>query len=47
MDRKVTVNNREEGSQWFSRPYLAGKAVLKATRNCGLTYDWLGEILDI
>jgi len=47
VDRKVTVNNSEEESQWFSRPYLTGKAVLKATRNRGLTYNRLGEILDI
>lgn len=30
----------------FLRPYQVGKAALEATRNWGLIYDWLEEMLD-
>ena len=40
------MNNSKEEFQRFLEPYRPGKAVLEATRNWGLIYDWLEEILD-
>jgi len=45
-ERRGTVNNSKEEFRQFLQPYRAGKAVLEATRNWGLIYDWLEEILD-
>ena len=45
-ERKGMVNNTKEEFQKFLKPYLPGKAALEATRNWGLIYDWLEEILD-
>lgn len=44
--RRGKVNNRREEFRQFLKPYQQGKAVLEATRNWGLIYDWLEEILD-
>ena len=41
-----SVSNTKEEFQEFLEPYCPGKAVLEATRNWGLIYDWLEEILD-
>ena len=46
VERKGTILNRREEFQQFLEPYYPGKAVLEATRNWGLIYDWLEEILD-
>jgi len=40
------VNNRREEFRRFLEGCHPGKAVLEATRNWGLIYDWLEEILD-
>lgn len=40
------VNNTREEFQRFLKPFQPGKAALEATRNWGLIYDWLEEILD-
>lgn len=41
-----TVNNTREEIQQFLEPYRPGMAVVEATRNWGLIYDWLDEVLD-
>ena len=41
-----TVNNTKEEVQRFLEPYRPGMAVVEATRNWGLIYDWLDEVLD-
>ena len=46
MVHKGMVDNTREQFQRFLEPYQSGKAVLEATRNWGLIYDWLEEILD-
>lgn len=46
VERRGTVNNSREELWQFLEPYQQGKAVLEATRNWGLIYDWLEEILD-
>ena len=46
VERRGTVNNNREDLHNFLEPYRSGKAVLEATRNWGLIYDWLEEILD-
>jgi transposase len=46
VERRGTVNNSREEFLEFLQPYHSGKAVLEATRNWGLIYDWLEEILD-
>jgi transposase len=43
---KGMVNNTKEELQEFLKPYQPGKAALEATRNWGLIYDWLDEMLD-
>jgi len=45
-EQKGMVNNTREELQEFLKPYQPGRAVLEATRNWGLIYDWLEEILD-
>jgi len=44
-EQKGIVNNTREEFGRFLEPYRPGKAVLEATRNWGLIYDWLEEIL--
>jgi transposase len=46
VERRGKVDNTKEEFWQLLRPYQAGKAVLEATRNWGLVYDWLEEILD-
>jgi len=46
LERRGTVNNSREEFRRFLEPYQPGKAVLEATRNWGLIYDWLEDILD-
>ena len=46
VERRSTVNNSREEFVQFLQPYHSGKAVLEATRNWGLIYDWLEEMLD-
>lgn len=46
VERRGTVNNRREEFKQFLEGCRPGKAVLEATRNWGLVYDWLEEILD-
>jgi transposase len=46
VERRVKVNNTKEEFWQLLKPYHSGKAVLEATRNWGLVYDWLEEILD-
>jgi transposase len=41
-----TVNNNKQEVQRFLKPYRPGMAVVEATRNWGLIYDWLDEVLD-
>lgn len=40
------MNNTKEEIQHFLEPYHSGMAVVEATRNWGLIYDWLDEVLD-
>jgi len=46
VERRGKVNNTREEFWQLLKPYHSGKAVLEATRNWGLIYDWLEEILD-
>ncbi len=46
VKRRGKVNNTKEEFQQLLEPYHSGKAVLEATRNWGLIYDWLDDILD-
>ena len=46
VERRGTVNNIKEEVQRFLEPYRPGIAVVEATRNWGLIYDWLDEVLD-
>jgi transposase len=46
VEHKGTVNNTRDELRRFLAPYRPGKAVLEATRNWGLMYDWLEELLD-
>ena len=45
VEQRGTVNNTKEEFRQALKPYQIGKAVLEATRNWGLIYDWLEEIL--
>jgi len=45
VQRRGTVNNSREEFLEFLETYHSGRAVLEATRNWGLVYDWLEEIL--
>jgi hypothetical protein len=46
VERRGKVNNTREEFWQLLKPYHSGKVVLEATRNWGLIYDWLEEILD-
>lgn len=46
VEGRGTVNNTKQEVQQFLKPFLPGTAVIEATRNWGLIYDWLEEILD-
>jgi transposase len=46
VEGRGTVNNTKEEVQQFLKPYRPGMAVVEATRNWGLIYDWLDEVLD-
>ena len=46
VERRGKVNNTREEFHQLLKPFHPGKAVLEATRNWGLIYDWLEEILD-
>ena len=46
VERRGAILNSKEQVQQFLEPYRPGKAALEATRNWGLIYDWLEEILD-
>ena len=46
VERRGTVNNIKEEVQQFLEPYRPGMVVVEATRNWGLIYDWLDEVLD-
>jgi len=46
VERRGKVDNTKEEFRQLLKPYQEGKAVLEATRNWGLVYDWLEEILD-
>ncbi len=46
VERRSLVNNNRDEFQKFLEPYRKSEAVLEATRNWGLVYDWLGEFLD-
>ena len=46
VEGRGTVNNTKEEVQRFLEPYRPGIAVVEATRNWGLIYDWLDEVLD-
>ena len=35
------VSNEKDELQHFIEPYRPGKAVVEATRNWGVIYDWL------
>jgi transposase len=43
---KGTVNNLQEEVEEFLYPYRCGKAVIEATRNWGVMYNWLEELLE-
>jgi len=45
-EQKGMVDNTRQEFQKFLELYQPGKAVLEATRNWELVYDWLEEILD-
>jgi len=45
-EQRGDIANTREEYEHFLKPYRPGKAVLEATRNWGLIYDWLVEILD-
>ena len=46
VERRGVVNNSKEEFQQSLQPYQPGKVVVEATRNWGLIYNWLEEILD-
>jgi len=46
VEKRGVVSNTKEELQHFLEPYRPGMAVLEATRNWGLLYDWLEEVLD-
>jgi transposase len=45
-EQRGTVANSREYIQHFLEPYRPAKAVVEATRNWGLIYDWLEGVLD-
>jgi transposase len=46
VKQRGSVDNIKEELEEFLRPYRAGRVALEATRNWGLIYDWLEEMLD-
>jgi transposase len=46
VEQRGMVSNKREEVQKFVEPYRTGKAVLESSRNWGVIYDWLEEILD-
>jgi transposase len=46
VEGRGVVNNTKDEIQQFVEPYRHGMAVVEATRNWGLIYDWLDEVLD-
>ena len=46
VEGRGSVSNIREEIRQFLQPYRSGTAVIEATRNRGLIYDWLEEILD-
>lgn len=46
VEQRGMVTNKREEVQKFVEPYRLGKAVLESTRNWGVIYDWLEEVLD-
>ena len=46
VEGRGTVNNTKAEVQHFLELYCPGMAVVAATRNWGLIYDWLDEVLD-
>ena len=44
--RKGVTPKTRVGFQEFLAPYQRGKAVMEATRNWGVPYDWLEEMLE-
>ncbi len=46
VKERGSVSNIRKEIQQFLQPYSSGIAVIEATRNWGLIYDWLEEILD-
>ena len=46
VEVRDSVSNTKEEIRQFLQPYRSGTAVMEATRNWGLIYDWLEEILD-
>lgn len=46
VKERGTVSNTKEELHRFLGPFCPGVAVVEATRNWGLIYDWLEEVLD-
>jgi transposase len=46
VEERGSVSNTKEEIRQFLQPYRSGTAVIEATRNWGLIYDWMEEILD-
>lgn len=46
VERRGKVSNTKEEFRNFLEGYCPGKAVVEATRNWGIIYDWLEEIVD-
>jgi transposase len=46
LELRGKVENTKDEFLQLLKPYREGKAVLEATRNWGVVYDWLEEILD-
>jgi transposase len=46
VEQRGNVSNEKEQIRRFIEPYRPGKAVVEATRNWGVIYDWLEETLD-
>lgn len=46
VKQRGSISNNKEELEKFLRPYCPGRLALEATRNWGLIYDWLEEMLD-
>jgi len=46
VERRGSVSNERDELQRFVEPYRPGRAVMEATRNWGVMYDWLEEALE-